>query len=169
MYLENISYPISSIVTAKTQVNKCLKGPLNKWPNHKRTLTFDLKLQNLLPVNEADISVLTYSWCHLNSLWWFLLNYFFLSDCDSFAMMVDSPSLPLLTGVSPQAVHVGVEQHQQEGHQKVEDQPDVDHLHIGSGGQVVADADEHCCQDQHGGEVYCYYCFKEKVLQFILL
>ena len=106
---------------------------------------------------------------YLDSLSWLFLPSLVSSNSDYFAMMVDIPPLPLLTLLCPQAVHEGVEQHQHEGHQQVEYQPDVDHLHIGSGGQVVADADEHCCQDQHGGEVYCYYCFKEKVLQFILL
>ena len=46
-------------------------------------------------------------------------------------MMVDSPSVSFITGFCSEGVHVGVEQDQDEGHQQVEDQPDVNHLHIG--------------------------------------
>ena len=30
---------------------------------------------------------------------------------------------------------------------QVEEQPDVDHLYVGGLGKVVADIDEHCCED----------------------
>ena len=80
-------------------------------------------------------------------------------------MVVDSSFLPLLVGISPEAVHVGVEQDQDEGHQQVEDQPDVNHLHVGCVREVVADADEHGRQHQHGGEIYCHDRFKEKILR----
>ena len=79
--------------------------------------------------------------------------------------MVDSPSLPLLTAVGPQAVHVGVEQDQHEGHHQVEDQPDVNHLYIGCVREVIAHADKHRRQHQHGGEIYCHHRFKEKILK----
>ena len=36
---------------------------------------------------------------------------------------------------APEAVHVGVQQHLQEGDEEVEDQPDLDHLHVGGEGQ----------------------------------
>ena len=57
--------------------------------------------------------------------------------------MVHLPALPL--AVCPQAVHVGVEEDQDEGQEEVEDEPDVDHLDIGSGGKVITHADKHCC------------------------
>ena len=39
----------------------------------------------------------------------------------------------------PESVHVGVDDHQDKGHNEVEDQPNVDHLDIGSGWQALVD------------------------------
>ena len=35
------------------------------------------------------------------------------------------------------------------GKEEIEDEPDVDHLDIGSLREIVTYVDEHCCQDQH--------------------
>ena len=49
----------------------------------------------------------------------------------------------------PQSVHVCVDQDLNKGKQEVEYEPHVNHLDIGSLGQVVGDIDEHCGQHQH--------------------
>ena len=87
------------------------------------------------------------------------------SDCDCLPMMVDLPPLPISLVLCPEAVHVGVEQDQQKRHQQVEDQPDVNHLHVGSGGEVVAHADKHRRQHQHGRQIHRHNSFKEEILK----
>ena len=62
---------------------------------------------------------------------------------------------PLL--IIPQSIHVGVNEHHNEGIKQVEQQPHINHLHVGGLGQVVANVDEHRSQHQHGGKVHCYY------------
>ena len=51
---------------------------------------------------------------------------------------------------SPEAVHVCVDEDFDEGEEQVEDQPDVDHLHVGRLWHVVRDRDEHCGEHKHG-------------------
>ena len=71
--------------------------------------------------------------------------------------MVD---LPLV--VHLEVVHVGRHEDVVERLDQVEEQPDIDHLDVGSLRQVLADADEHRGEDQHAGEVDCDHGFKEK-------
>ena len=47
--------------------------------------------------------------------------------------------------IIPQGVHVGMQQHNDEGQEQVEQQPHINHLHVGGLGQVVAHIDEHRC------------------------
>ena len=49
----------------------------------------------------------------------------------------------------PQSVHVCVDQDLNKGKQEVEYEPHVNHLNIGSFGQVVGDVDEHGGQHKH--------------------
>ena len=51
---------------------------------------------------------------------------------------------------SPETVHVCVDEDFDEGEEQVEDQPDVDHLHVRRLRQVVRDRDEHCGEHKHG-------------------
>ena len=66
-----------------------------------------------------------------------------------------------------EAVHVGRHQDVVEGLDQVEEQPDVDHLDVGGFGQVVADIDEHCCENQHRRHIQRYHSFKEELLEII--
>ena len=59
-------------------------------------------------------------------------------------MVVDLPPV-----VSLEIVHVGGHQDVIEGFDQVEEQPDVDHLDVGGLWKIVADVDEHCCENQH--------------------
>ena len=53
----------------------------------------------------------------------------------------------------PKGVHVGVDQDLSEWKKEVEDEPNVDHLDVGSFGQVVGDVDEHGGQYKHGYKI----------------
>ena len=53
-------------------------------------------------------------------------------------MVVDLPFF-----IISQCVHVGMEQDDDEGQEQVEQQPHINHLHVGGLGQVVAHVDEH--------------------------
>ena len=75
---------------------------------------------------------------YLNNFIIFIL--IFLVDSDSSSVMVYFPVL-----VSPECVHVGVEQHHYEGLQQVEQEPGINHLHVGSLGQAVTHVDKHRC------------------------
>ena len=77
-------------------------------------------------------------------------------------MVVD---LPLV--VDLEVVHVGGHQDVVEGLDQVEEQPDVDHLDVGGFGKVVADIDEHCCENQHRRHIQRYHSFKEELLEII--
>ena len=55
--------------------------------------------------------------------------------------------------IIPQCIHVGVNEHHNEGIKQVEQQPHIHHLHVGGLGKVVAHVDEHRSQHQHGGQV----------------
>ena len=56
----------------------------------------------------------------------------------------------------PQSVHVCVDQDLNKGKQEVEYEPHVNHLNIGSFGQVVGDVDEHGGQHKH--------CFEKELI-----
>ena len=43
---------------------------------------------------------------------------------------------------------------------EIEEEPDINHLHVGGGGEVVAHADEHGRQHQHAGEIHSNYSLK---------
>ena len=69
--------------------------------------------------------------------------------------------------VDLEAVHVGRHQDVVERLDQVEEQPDVDHLNVGGFGKVVADIDEHCCEDQHRRHIQRDHGFKEELLEII--
>ena len=55
--------------------------------------------------------------------------------------------------VLPEVLHAGDDDHLGEGSQLAEDQPDVNHLHVGRLGQALHLADEDGRHDQHGRQV----------------
>ena len=59
-------------------------------------------------------------------------------NSDGFAMVVYFPLL-----VIPEGVHVGVDEYNNEGVEKVEQQPGIHHLHVGGLGQAVTHVDKH--------------------------
>ena len=69
--------------------------------------------------------------------------------------------------VPSETVHVSRHQDVVERFDQVEEQPDVDHLDVGGLGQVVADIDEHCCEDQHRRHIQRYDSFKEELLEIV--
>ena len=73
--------------------------------------------------------------------------------------------LPLV--VDLEVVHVGRHQDVVERLDQVEEQPDVDHLDVSRLGEIVADIDEHGCEDQHRGDVDRYDRLKEKLLEVV--
>ena len=66
-----------------------------------------------------------------------------------------------------ETVHVGRHQDVVERLDQVEEQPDVDHLNVGGFGKVVADIDEHCCEDQHRRHIQRDHGFKEELLEIV--
>ena len=87
------------------------------------------------------------------------------------SLLPDSPDHPVVVDLPvvllPHAVHEGVEQHLGEGNQLGEDQPDVDHLDVGSRRQRVGDGDEEGGEDQLGGQVDCHNSLEEEGLEVI--
>ena len=63
--------------------------------------------------------------------------------------------------IVPKSVHVGVDQHHNEGVEQVEQEPHIHHLHVGGLGQVVAHVDKHRCQHQHRGQINSNHCLKQ--------
>ena len=61
--------------------------------------------------------------------------------------------MPIIV-VLPEVLHAGDDDHLGEGSQLAEDQPDVDHLHVGRLGQALHLADEDGRHHKHGGEVH---------------
>ena len=55
-----------------------------------------------------------------------------------------------------------MQQDRYEGNQLGEYQPDVDHLHVGGGGEGVGDGDEERGEDQLGGEVHRHHGLEEE-------
>ena len=66
-----------------------------------------------------------------------------------------------------ETVHVGRHQDVVERLDQVEEQPDVDHLDVSGLWKVVADIDEHCCEDQHRSHIQRYHSFKEELLEVV--
>ena len=66
-----------------------------------------------------------------------------------------------------ETVHVRRHQDVVEGLDQVEEQPDVDHLDVSRLGQIVADIDEHGCEDQHRGDIDRYNRLKEELLEIV--
>ena len=85
-----------------------------------------------------------------------------VADTSRDSMMVD---LPLV--VDLEVVHVGRHEDVVERLDQVEEQPDIDHFDVGSLRQVLADADEHRCEDQHHGHVQRNYGFEEKFFEVV--
>ena len=56
-------------------------------------------------------------------------------------------------------------QYQDKGDHEVEDQPDINHLDVGSLGELVVYANKHCREDKHGCKVNRNNSFKEKILK----
>ena len=75
-------------------------------------------------------------------------------------MMID-----LTVSVYPTGVHPSVKQHLDEGDHQGEDEPDIHHLDVGSGGKRARNTDEQRSQDKQGGEVDGDHGFKEKVFK----
>ena len=69
--------------------------------------------------------------------------------------------------VDLEAVHVGRHQDVVERLDQVEEQPDVNHLDVRCLWKVVADTDEHCCEDQHHCHIQRYHSFKEELLEIV--
>ena len=66
-----------------------------------------------------------------------------------------------------ETVHVGRHQDVVEGLDQVEEQPDVDHLDVSRLRQIVADIDEHGCEDQHRSDIDRYNRLKEELLEIV--
>ena len=64
------------------------------------------------------------------------------SNSSSNTMVVDLSFI-----VDLEAVHIGRHKDVVERLDQVEEQPDVDHLDVSGLWKVVADIDEHCCED----------------------
>ena len=62
-------------------------------------------------------------------------------------------------------VHPGVKKNLCEGNHLGEDEPDINHLHIGSGREALGDTDEEGCQDKEGSQVDCHHSFKKEVFE----
>ena len=61
-------------------------------------------------------------------------------------------NLPLF--IIPESVHVSVKENNNEREEEIEEQPHVNHLHVGGFGQIVTHVDEHRGQYQHGSQVH---------------
>ena len=85
-----------------------------------------------------------------------------VADTSRDSMMVD---LPLV--VHLEVVHVGRHEDVVERLDQVEEQPDIDHLDVGSLRQVLADADEHRGEDQHHRHVQRNHRLKEELLEVV--
>ena len=93
----------------------------------------------------------------------FCINQPSLLDWDNLRSYTDC--LPMVVDVSRlllhlESLHVGLQDDVNEGLGEVEQEPDVDHLDICSLGQVVADADEHGCEDKHHCNIQWYHSLK---------
>ena len=75
-------------------------------------------------------------------------------------MMVD-----LSVSIYSVGVHPGVQQHLCEGDQLGEDEPDINQLDIGGGGEGSRNTDEQGSQDKEGGQVYSDHCLEEEILK----
>ena len=64
-------------------------------------------------------------------------------------------------------VHVGVKKNLNKRNHLCKDQPNINHLHIGCGGQALGHTDEQCGEDQEGGQVHSNHCFKKEILEEI--
>ena len=66
-----------------------------------------------------------------------------------------------------ETVHVGRPQDVIEWLDQVEEQPNVDHLDVGGLWKVVADVDEHCCENEHRRHIQRDHGFKEELLEIV--
>ena len=79
----------------------------------------------------------------------------------------DTMVIDLTLIVNLQIVHVGRREDVVEGLDEVEEQPDIDHLDVSRLGKIVADIDEHGCEDQHCGDIDRYNRLKEELLEVV--
>ena len=70
--------------------------------------------------------------------------------------------------VPSETVHVSRHQDVVERFDQVEEQPDVDHLDVGGLWKVVADVDEHCCENQHRRHIQRDHGFEEELLEILI-
>ena len=70
-------------------------------------------------------------------------------------------------GVLSERVNVGVQEHLHQRHEEGAEQPEVDHLDVGGGGQRVGDADEDGGEDEEAGQVDRHRCLKEEGLEVV--
>ena len=61
--------------------------------------------------------------------------------------------------------HPRMKQNLHKGNHLGKDQPNINHLHIGCGGEALGDTDEEGCENKEGGEVNCHYSFKKEVFE----
>ena len=69
--------------------------------------------------------------------------------------------------IIPQHIHVSVDQDKDEWDQKNKDEPEVNHLHVGSGGEALRDGKEHRADHKDDGQVDGDDSFKEEGLQVV--
>ena len=65
------------------------------------------------------------------------------------------------------SVHVGMEKNNQKGKEKVEDQPNIYHFDVASGGEAAGRADEHGGEDKHSGNIDWYNGLKKELFKIV--
>ena len=66
-----------------------------------------------------------------------------------------------------EGLNVGLEKYVNEGFEEVEDEPSINHLDVGSLGEIVAYADKHRRKDEHDGNIEGDDGFKEEGFEVI--
>ena len=66
-----------------------------------------------------------------------------------------------------QGLNVGLKNNVNEWFEEVKDKPGVNHLDVGSLGEIVAHADKHCRQDEHYGDIEGDDGFKEEGFEVV--
>ena len=87
---------------------------------------------------------------------------FLITDNSGNTMVVDLSFI-----VPSDTVHVSRHQDVVERLDQVEEQPDVDHLDVGGLWKVVADVDEHCCENQHRRDIQRDHGFEAELLEIV--
>ena len=76
--------------------------------------------------------------------------------------MIDLPVL-----IDPVQVHPGVQQHLNKRNHLGKYQPNINHLHIGCGGEALGDTDEEGGEDEEGGQVNSHHSFEKEIFEEI--